>query len=120
VKLLIFGGGFFILLAERGVVPKEGLRMVVKWIDAFCSDRFVTIVLNRYTPERRELPQAGLPQGSLLSLVLFLFFNANLVQRKIDAKGGPTALIDDYLSWVTGPTAEANRAGLQAVIGTKH
>jgi hypothetical protein len=28
VKLLIFGGGFFILLAERGVVPKEGLRMV--------------------------------------------------------------------------------------------
>jgi hypothetical protein len=28
VKLLIFGGGFFILLAERGVVPKEGLWMV--------------------------------------------------------------------------------------------
>jgi hypothetical protein len=25
---LIFGGGFFILLAERGVVPKEGLWMV--------------------------------------------------------------------------------------------
>jgi hypothetical protein len=24
VKSLIFGGGFFILLAERGVVPKEG------------------------------------------------------------------------------------------------
>jgi hypothetical protein len=28
VKLLIFGGGFFILLAERGVMPKEGLWMV--------------------------------------------------------------------------------------------
>jgi hypothetical protein len=25
---VIFGGGFFILLAERGVVPKEGLWMV--------------------------------------------------------------------------------------------
>jgi hypothetical protein len=24
--------------------------------------------------------------------------------------------IDDYSAWVTGPTAEANRAGLQAVI----
>jgi hypothetical protein len=29
VKLLIFGGGFFILLAERGVMPKEGLWMVI-------------------------------------------------------------------------------------------
>jgi hypothetical protein len=29
VKLLIFGGGFFILLAERGVMPKEGLWMVL-------------------------------------------------------------------------------------------
>jgi hypothetical protein len=40
--------------------------------------------------------------------VLFLFFNADLVQRKIDAKGGSIAFIDDYSAWVTGPTAEAN------------
>jgi hypothetical protein len=48
--------------------------------------------------------------------VLFLFFNADLVQRKIDAKGGSIAFIDDYSAWVTGPTAEANRVGIQAVI----
>ncbi|KAJ3455754.1 hypothetical protein MRS44_017236 [Fusarium solani] len=54
-----------------------------------------SIVVNGHTSERRQLPQAGLPQGSPLSPVLFLFFNADLV---------------------TGPTAETNRAGIQATI----
>jgi hypothetical protein len=48
--------------------------------------------------------------------LLFLFFNAYLVQHKIDLKSGSIAFIDDYSAWVTAPTAEANRAGIQAVI----
>ncbi|KAL9561263.1 hypothetical protein ACKAV7_014618 [Fusarium commune] len=46
-------------LEARGI-PKG----LVKWIDVFCSNRSATIVVNGYTSERRELPQAGLPQGS--------------------------------------------------------
>ncbi|KAJ3454423.1 hypothetical protein MRS44_018317 [Fusarium solani] len=98
-------------LEARGI-PKG----LVKWIDAFCSNRTATIVVNGYTSERRELPQAGLPQGSPLSSVLFLFFNADLVQSRIDSKGGSIAFVDDYSAWVTGPTAEANRDGMQAII----
>ncbi|KAF6525419.1 hypothetical protein HZS61_011214 [Fusarium oxysporum f. sp. conglutinans] len=94
-------------LEARGI-PKR----LVKWIGAFCSNRSATIVVNGYTSERRELPQAGLPQGSPLSPVPFLFFNADLVQCKIDTKGGSIAFIDDYSAWVTGPTAEANRVGI--------
>jgi hypothetical protein len=33
VKLVSFGEAFFILLAERGVMPKEGLWMVQDYID---------------------------------------------------------------------------------------
>ncbi|KAI7758835.1 hypothetical protein LZL87_013818 [Fusarium oxysporum] len=84
-------------LEARGI-PKG----LVKWIDAFCSNRSATIVVNGYTSGRRDLPQAGLLQGSPLS--------------PIDAKGGSIAFIDDYSAWVTGPTAEANRVGIQAVI----
>ncbi|KJZ69096.1 hypothetical protein HIM_11503 [Hirsutella minnesotensis 3608] len=98
-------------MKARGI-PAE----LVRWIDAFCSERTASLVVNGYTSEQRELPQAGLPQGSPLSPILFLFFNADLVQRRIKAESGSIAFVDDYSAWVTGPTAEANREGIQAII----
>jgi hypothetical protein len=47
---------------------------------------------------------------------LFLFLNADLVQHKIDVNGGSVAFVDDYTAWVRSPSAEANRAGIQAII----
>lgn len=98
-------------LTARGIPPE-----LVKWIDAFCSDRTATILVNGHVSERQLLSQAGLPQGSPLSPVLFLFFNADLVQRRIDSSGGSMAFVDDYTAWVTGSTAEANREGIQAIV----
>ncbi|KAM4061941.1 DDE superfamily endonuclease [Hirsutella rhossiliensis] len=63
-------------------------RELVRWVDAFCSERTASIT--------QELPQAGLPQGSPLSPILFLFFNADLVQTKISTSGGSIAFVDDY------------------------
>ncbi|KAH7459183.1 hypothetical protein FOMA001_g20218 [Fusarium oxysporum f. sp. matthiolae] len=53
---------------------------------------------------------------SPLSPILFLFFNADLVQTQIDRNGGAIAFFDDYTAWVSGPTAQSNRRGIQAVI----
>ncbi|KAJ0132729.1 putative phosphatase SPAC5H10.03 [Fusarium oxysporum f. sp. albedinis] len=83
---------------------------------AFCSDRTATIVINGQSSESRPLPQAGLPQGSPLSPILFLFFNADLVQTQIDKNGGAIAFVDDYTAWVSGPTAQSNRRRIQAII----
>lgn len=94
-------------LAARGI--PFGL---VRWIDTFCSNRTATILVNGYCSERQDLEQAGLPQGSPLSPVLFLFFNADLVQRRLDQNGGSAAFVDDYTAWVTGVSAEANRDGI--------
>ena len=55
-------------------------------------------------------------QGSPLSPILFLFFNADLVQRRIDSYGGAIAFVDDFTAWVTGPTAQSNREGIEAII----
>lgn len=98
-------------MEARGI-PKE----LSRWVEAFCSERIASNQVNGQTSETRKLPQAGLPQGSPLSPILFLFFNADLVQRRIDAHGGAIAFVDDFTAWVTGPTAQSNREGIEAFI----
>ena len=73
-------------------------------------------MVNGFASEQKELPQAGLPQGSLLPPILFLFFNADLVQQKINKKGGAIAFIDDYTAWITGNSAAENHAQIQAIV----
>jgi hypothetical protein len=55
-------------LTARGIPP-----CLVGWIDAFCSERAATIVVNSLASGLTELEQAGLLQGSPLSPILFLF-----------------------------------------------
>src|SRR2546430_13535686 len=85
----------------------------VKWIDAFCSDQRATIVVNGEASRQTELPQAGLPQGSPLSPILFLFFNANLLKGGRNGRYGSIAFVDDYTAWVIGKSAEDNLRVIQ-------
>ncbi|KAJ3487744.1 hypothetical protein NLG97_g6342 [Lecanicillium saksenae] len=89
---------------------------LIRWVDTFCSNRTASIQVNGYTSEVQGLPQAGLPQGSPLSPILYLFFNADLVQRHIDANGGAIAFVDDFTAWVAGPTALLNHQKIQSII----
>ncbi|OAQ57605.1 reverse transcriptase [Pochonia chlamydosporia 170] len=98
-------------MRARGIPEK-----LLRWIEAFCSNRTAAIMVNGQCSDTRALPQSGLPQGSPLSPIAYLFFNADLVQRRIDANGGAIAFIDDFTAWVTGPTGHSNRAGIASII----
>ncbi|KAJ6078154.1 Transposon I factor [Penicillium canescens] len=103
--------------AYNGRMKARGIpETLLRWTEAFCSERTATIQINGQESEIQILPQAGLPQGSPLSPILFLFFNADLVQRQIDSQGGAIAFVDDFTAWVTGPTARSNREGIEAII----
>jgi hypothetical protein len=73
-------------------------------------------MINGHKTPDTALQQAGLPQGSPLSPILFLFFNADLVQRRIDRNGGAIAFVDDYTVWVTGTSAASNRQRIQGIV----
>ena len=93
-------------------IPERWLR----WIWAFCSQRSASLSLNGHESDVEELPFPGLPQGSPLSPVLFLFYNADLVERKISNREGAIAFVDDYTAWVVGRSAESNLSGIREVV----
>lgn len=101
-------------LRERHIPEK-----LVKWILNFCSDRKATIVVNDESSKQATLHDAGLPQGSPLSPILFIFFNANLVEGVINKNKGSIAFIDDYTAWVTGSEIHKNIQQLQTKVVSK-
>lgn len=71
----------------------RGIPMVArKWIASFMSDRHANIRFDDFRTETEPLANAGLAQGSLLSPILFAFFNADLVNQPVDPYGGLVGL----------------------------
>ncbi|GIZ36582.1 hypothetical protein CKM354_000005200 [Cercospora kikuchii] len=98
-------------LRERGV-PDQ----MVRWIRSFCEDRTGSVVIGNYTSECAPISHAGIPQGSPLSPLLYVFYNAGLVEGKIDKRGGSLGFIDDFTAWRTGGNCEETTEKLQAEV----
>lgn len=86
---------------------------MVAWIESFCNGRKASVVVGDYESPISEIKHAGIPQGSPLSPILYVFYNANLVQGRIGKSEGSIGFIDDYNAWVTGPSAAETTCKLQ-------
>lgn len=77
---------------RRRRIPEQ----LIKWIIDFYSNRKAAVVVNGHVTEVIDILQAGLPQGSKVSPILFLFFNADLVASKLNRNKGAIAFVDDF------------------------
>jgi hypothetical protein len=68
----------------------------VKWIRNFCDGRYAQVTVSRFESEVSPIEYAGIPQGSPLSPLLYVYYNADLVEWKIDKDGGALGFMDDF------------------------
>jgi hypothetical protein len=59
-------------------------------------------MIGKYESEVKRIDFLGIPQRSPLSPLLYIWYNADLVDRKIDTEGGAIGFVDDFNAWVTG------------------
>ena len=97
------------VLAER-LRQRKIPEKLVKWVESFCTDRKACLTLGNFCSEILDLVEAGLPQGSPLSPLSYIFYNADLVEIPITVTEGGLGFVDDFSAWVIGNTASENLA----------
>jgi hypothetical protein len=90
----------------RRLRDRRAPEQAVRWIADFCTDRKAQVIVGKYESEVKRIDFPGIPQGSPLSPLLYIWYNADLVDRKIDTKGGAIGFVDDFNAWVTGVDEE--------------
>jgi len=102
-----FNGVHPLVLAER-LCERRIPGDLVAWFESSCNGRKASVVVGDYESAVQDIEHVGIPRGSPLSLVLCVFYNANLVQDHINKREGSIGFIDDYNAWVAGPSTAKN------------
>lgn len=82
-------------------------QTLVRWIDSFLSNRSTTLKLQEYTALSAPI-ETGIPQGSPLSLILYLFYNADLIEAYKTENIEAVGYIDDVSILAVGLTTQRN------------
>jgi hypothetical protein len=101
---------------EKRLATRQVPSRAVKWIRNFCDRRYAQATVGSFESAVTPIEYAGIPQGCPLSPLLYVYYNADLVERKIDGNGGALGFVDDFNAWVVGADAEQNTKTIQDTI----
>ena len=87
-------------------------RSMLRWLQAWLSNRLYRVRVEGECGRTRKFKE-GLPQGSVLSPLLFLVFINDLVEGLAGSGVRVSAFADDLAVWVTGKGVEGGRCGVQ-------
>ena len=86
-------------------------RKVVQWVGSFLTNRHTIVKTAEHTTSKLSI-DLGLPRGSPLSLILYLFYNADLLDDSIKKGVAAQGFIDDITLIVTGKSIRGNNQKL--------
>ena len=87
---------------------------IIALIDSFLRDRSTILKLQEYTAPSIPI-ETGIPQGSPLSLILYLFYNADLIEACRTDNSEAVGYVDDASTLAVGPSAAKNCKTLKAI-----
>jgi ribonuclease HI len=89
-------------------------RRITAWISSFLCDRTTTLKLQEFTAPSAPI-KTGIPQGSPVSPILYLFYNADLIEACKTQDTEAVGYIDDVSTLAVGPTAQRNCKTLKKI-----
>ena len=92
-------------------------KAIAEWIHSFLQNRTTKLLFNNTTTDSLPTP-AGIPQGSPLSPLLYMYYNADLLDISKETSISATALgfIDDIVYGISGPTDIGNTRKLKRIL----
>lgn len=87
---------------------------IIRWIASFLSGRSTTLKLQEYTAPSAPI-QTGIPQGSPISPILYLFYNADLIEACKTQETEAVGYIDHASIIAVGSTAQRNCKTLKGI-----
>jgi hypothetical protein len=87
---------------------------IIRWTDSFLRDRSTTLKIQEYTAPSAPI-QTGIPQGSPVSPILYLFYNADLIEACKTEDTEAVGYIDDVSILAVGPSAARNCKTLKKI-----
>ena len=115
--LLDVSGAYDNLSHERLVHNLRKRRVshnIACWVKSFLESRSTTIKLQEYTAPSMPI-QTGVPQGSCISPILYLFYNADLIEACKTEDTEAVGYIDDVSILAVGPSAQRNCKDLKRI-----